>query len=142
MSDSSPYVVAADTVIISDILYYISNKLHNTPTGTVVTTCHSFYTDNDYVFNQKKQLCDATNEICHARRNDNKRLNNIEDICAILTRRDSQALFIPKFASLDLSNVPISDAGDPSLGQLMGAIMDMKRNMVTTDMLRSSFNEF
>ena len=142
MDDSTHYVTVADKVIASDLLYYISNKVHNTPIATIVTTCHNFYTDNDYVFNQKKQLCDATNEICHARRNDNKRLNNIEDICAILTRRDSQALFIPKFASLDLSNVPISDAGDPSLGQLMGAIMDMKRNMVTTDMLRSSFNEF
>ena len=142
MSDSAHYVAVADKVIASDLLYYISNEVHNTPIATVVTTCHNFYTNNDYVFNQRKQLCDATNEICHAHCNDNKRLNNIEDICAILTRRDSQALFIPKFASLDLSNVPISDAGDPSLGQLMGAIMDMKRNMVTTDMLRSSFNEF
>ena len=76
MSDSAHYVAVADKVIASDLLYYISNKVHNTPIATIVTTCHNFYTDNDYVFNQKKQLCDATNEICHARRNDNNLNNN------------------------------------------------------------------
>ena len=127
MSGLPNYVVAADTVIISDILYYISNKLHNTPLKTVVTTCHSFYTDDDYVFNEKKKFCDATDELCSGRRCENKRFKNIEDICAILVRRDSQNLFIPKFASLNLSNVPINESGDPSLGQLMAAIVDMKK---------------
>ena len=142
MSGLPNYVVAADTVIISDILYYISNKLHNTPLKTVVTTCHSFYTDDDYVFNEKKKFCDATDELCSGRRCENKRFKNIEDICAILVRRDSQNLFIPKFASLNLSNVPINESGDPSLGQLMAAIVDMKKNMVTTEMLTSSFENF
>ena len=142
MNNSSLYVDVSDAVIASDILYYISNKLHNTPVKTVVTTCHNFYTNERYVFNEKKKLCDATNEMCSARRNENKRYCNIEDICAILVRRDSQNLFIPKFASLNLSNVPINESGDPSLGQLMAAIVDMKKNMVTTEMLTSSFENF
>ena len=141
MSILPPYVESSDTVIISDILYYISNKLHNTPVTTVVTTCHSFYTDNDYVFGEKKKLCDATQELCSARRNDNKRLNNIEDICSILTRRDSQNLFVPKFVSLQLSNVPTNEAGDPSLGQIMAAIVNIQRNMVTKEMLKSTVND-
>ena len=47
MSISPPYVDVSDAVIISDLLYYISNKLHNTPVRTVVSTCHNFYTDDD-----------------------------------------------------------------------------------------------
>ena len=142
MNNMSLYVDVSDAVIASDILYYISNKLHNTPVKTVVTTCHNFYTDETYVFNEKKKLCDATNEMCSARRNENKRYCNIEDICAILSRRDSQNLPIPKFASLNLSNVPTNESGDPSPGQLMAAIIEIKRNMVTTSMLASSLSDF
>ena len=138
MGESAPYVVASDTIIISDLLYFVTNKLHTTPFKTVVTVCHTFYTDDDYVFNEKKKLCDATNEHCSARRNDEKRLSNIEDICTIILRRDSQNLFVPKFASLKMNNVPMSDDGNPSLGQVLAAISDIKRNMVTTEMLASS----
>ena len=141
MSTSPPYVDVSDTVIISDLLYYISNKLHNTPVKRVVTTCHNFYTDEDYVFNEKKKLCDATSELCHGRSSENKRLNNIKDICSILTRRDSQNLSVPKFVSLNLSNIPINESGDPSLGQLMAAIIDIKKKMVTKELLSSSLND-
>ena len=63
---------------------------------------------------------------------------NLDDICAIIVRRDSQGLFLPKCVSVDLSNVPINDDGNPSLGQIMAAIADLIRKMVTTDMLESS----
>ena len=119
----------------------LRDKLHSTPVKTVVTTCHNFYTDDEYVFNEKKKLCDATNEVCTARRSENKRFINIEDICSILTRRDSQGLFIPKFAPLHLNNIPINETGDPSLGQLMAAIVDLRKNMVTKEMLKSSLND-
>ena len=142
MSNIDSYIVASDKIIISDLLYYVANKLHNTPFKTVVTACHNFYTDDDYVYNEKKKLCDATDEPCKDRRTDKKRLNNIEDICNMFLRRDSQNLFVPKFASLNLSNVPMNDDGNPSLGQVMAAIADMKRNMVTTDMLATSLQNF
>ena len=142
MSDSSLFVDSSERVIISDLLYFISNKFRNSTVKDIVTSCHSFYADDDYVFNEKKKLCDATGEICTARRNDKKRLSNIEDICAIFTRRDSQNLFIPKFASLDLNNVPLEEVGNPTLGQLLAAITELKRNVVTTDMLATSLNDF
>ena len=138
MGDSVLYVETSDNIIISDLLYYVSNKIRSTPVNTVITTCHNFYTDDDYVFSEKKKLCDATNEPCIARRNDKKRQSNIEDICAILTKRDSQSLFIPGFASVDMNNVPRNDEGNPTMGQIMSAIYDLKRNIVTTEMLSSS----
>ena len=138
MGEYASYVNVSECVIISDLLYYIKNKIHSAPVKTIVTTCHAFYTDDDYVFNEKKKLCDATNEVCHGRRNDDKRQKNLDDICAIIVRRDSQGLFLPKCVSVDLSNVPINDDGNPSLGQIMAAIAELKRNMVTTDMLASS----
>ena len=59
MSDLESYIVASDKIIVSDLLYYVANKLHSTPFKTVVSACHNFYTDDDYVFNEKKKLCDA-----------------------------------------------------------------------------------
>ena len=141
MTNSPHYIAVSDAVIISDLLYFIWNKIHSTPMKTVATTCHNFYTDDDYVFNEKKKLCDVTNESCSARQNENKRFANIEDICSILLRRDSQNAFIPKFASLNLNNVPISESGDPSIGQLLAGIADLKKNMVTRDMLKTSLDE-
>ena len=140
MDNTTLYIAVADKVIASDLLYYISNKIHSTPVKDVVATCLKFYTDNEFVFGEKKKLCDATNEPCPGRRNENKRQNNLEDICSILTRRDSQGLFIPKFASLNLSNVPTCASGNPTIGQLMAAITDIKKSMVTTEMLESSIN--
>ena len=94
MSESSLYVDTSESVIISDLLYFVTNKLRSTPLRTVVTTAHTFYSDDEYVFNEKKKLCDATSEQCTARRNDEKRMKNIEDICSIVLRRDSQSLFL------------------------------------------------
>lgn len=48
---------------------------------------------------------------------------------------------MPKFASLNLNNVPMNESGNPSLGQLMAAIVDIRRKMVTTEMLTSSIND-
>ena len=142
MSDPQLYVDVSQQIIISDLLYFISNKIRNSTVKDIVTSCHNFYADDEYVFNEKKKLCDATGEICTARRNDKKRLNNIEDICAIFTRRDSQNLFIPKCASLDMNNIPLDDIGNPTMGQLLAAITELKRNVVTTDMLATSLNDF
>ena len=138
MADKVNYVDASECVIISDILYYISNKLGSTPVKNIVSTCNKFYTDDEYVFNEKKKLCVATAEPCKERRSDTKRVANLEDICAIFVRRDSQSLFLPKFASIDLNNIPVTEDGNPSLGQILAAISDLKKNAVTTDMLTSS----
>ena len=140
MDDVAKYVDTSECVIISDLLYFISNKIGSTPVKNIVTTAHNFYTNEDYVFNEKKILCSATNEPCTARRTENKRQSNIEDICAIFLRRDSQNLFVPKFVSSDLSKIPISEDGNPSLGQILAAISDLRRNAVTTDMLASSLS--
>ena len=113
-------------MLISDLLYYVFNKLKSQPVKDVVATCHRFYTDDNYVFCEKKKLYDAVGEICSSRKKEEKRMKNIEDICATIIRRDSKNEFIPKFASLNLNNVPLNAEGDPSLGQIMAAINEIK----------------
>ena len=135
------YVEKDDSVIISDLLYYIWNKLKSTSAKDVVSICHQYYTDDNYVFEEKKKLCEAVNIYCGARKKEDKRLKNLEDICATLSSRDSKALFLPKFASIDLNNVPLKDDGNPSLGQIMAALNEIRRNAVTTKMLDKSVNE-
>ena len=139
MSDKNHFVEVTDNVIILDLLYFIFNKLKTTPVKNVVAICHSFYADNDYVFGEKKNLCEAIGgEYCSDRRSDDKRVKNLEDICQILTRREAGGTFIPKLASLNMNSIPQNNEGEPSLGQIHASINDLKRNVVTTDLLSKS----
>ena len=135
------FVNLSDTVLVSDLLYYVRNKLKSTPVKIVATTCHLFYTDDEYIFKEKKKLCDLTDEFCNQRRTDDKRLKNIEDIIAIISRRDANNEYLPQFASFDLNNVPVNDNGNPSLGQIMASLYDLRRKVVTKDALQVSLNE-
>ena len=139
MDDVVSYVDTSECVIISDLLYYVGNKIGSTAVKNIVTAATNFYTDEEYVFNEKKKLCKATEEECKTRRTENKRQVNIEDIVAIFARRDSQKLFMPKFVSSDINKIPMNADGNPSLGQILAVISDLRRNTVTTEMLASSF---
>ena len=134
------FVESTDTVIISDLLYYAWNKLKSLPLNDVVATCNQFYMDETYVFDEKKRLYNAIGE-SFSGRNQSKRQKNIEDICATMLRIDSKNSFLPKFASINLNNIPLKDDGNPSLSQIIAAINDLKRNTVTTFMLKKSLNE-
>ena len=140
MRSNKDFVVISESIIISDLLYFIRNKLKSTPTKSVASICHQFYADDDYVFAEKKKLCEATDENCTSRRSDEKRMKNIEDVCEIITRRDSKKEFLPQFASLDMNNIPFTDEGNPSLGQIMASLNDLKKAAVTKDMLKESLN--
>ena len=136
------YVDISESVIISDLLCYVLNKLKSAPAKTVASICHQFYTDDDYVYNEKKKLCVTTDEYCSPRRTDDKRMKNIEDICTIIMQRDSKNDFLPQFASINLNNIPVSNEGDPSLGQIMASLNDLKKKAVTKEMLSESLSDF
>ena len=114
--------------------------MKSTAVKIVATTCHLFYTDDEYVFNEKNKLCDLTDEFCNQRSTDDKRLKKIEDI-AIISRRDARNEYLPQFASFDLNNVPVNDDGNPSLGQIMASLYDLRKKVVTKDALQVFLNE-
>ena len=101
------FVDVSESVLISDLLYFAWNKLKSTPTSVVASLCHTFYTDDDYVYNEKLKLYKSLGlEYCPARRSDSKRLNNIEDICATILRQDSQKEFqITLLRSMEMRGV-------------------------------------
>ena len=140
MSGNNGLVVEADSVLISDLLYFVYNKLKSTDVKKVVSICHAFYTDNDIVFKEKKKLCEVTGEPCTLRRTDDKRMKNIEDICQIMYKRDAAGDILPKMASLNMNNVPITDEGEPSLGQILATLNLLKKSTVTRDHLSQSLN--
>ena len=142
MEKQKDLVQISDSVLISDFLYFVRNKLKSTPVKTVVSICNTFYTDDEYIYEEKKKLCVITDEYCNSRRTEDKCLKNIEDVCAIITQWDSKNEFLPLFASVDLTNVPFSDKGNPSLGQIMASLNDLKKKIVTKDMLSDSLESF
>jgi hypothetical protein len=138
MAAKTVFVKEDDKVILSDLLYFIYNKTKSTPVKDVMTACLEFYNDDDYVFEEKQKLCDATGEKCIQRRMEGKRLANLEDISNLILRRDSNGEFLPKFASLDYNNIPKTVDGSATISQVLGAMNEMKRNLVTIEMFQST----
>ena len=66
------FVEASDSLLVSYLLYFAWNKLKSMPLCTVVSICHQFYTDNEYVFDEKKKFYGSIGEskLCAARRPD------------------------------------------------------------------------
>ena len=56
MSVNRGFVEYMDSVIVSDLLYFVYNKLKTTQVKNIVTTCHNFYTDNNFVFGEKNNI--------------------------------------------------------------------------------------
>ena len=134
------FVAEKDSVLVSDLLYFMWSKLKSTAVKTVVTICHQFYTDDDYVLAEKKKLCIAIGDSANSRRSENKRMKSLEDICAMMTGRDLRGDFLPTFASINLNNVPITADGNPTLGQILASLTDLKKNSVSTEMLKRSLH--
>ena len=58
VADNSMYVNKSQKVIISDLLFYIWNRLKSDPKDDIVDACVSFYANkDDYVRQEKKILC-------------------------------------------------------------------------------------
>ena len=58
VADNSMYVNKSQKVIISDLLFYIWNRLKSDPKDDIVDACVSFYANkDDYMRQEKKIFC-------------------------------------------------------------------------------------
>ena len=108
MADNSMYVNKSQKVIISDLLFYIWNRLKSDPKDDIVHACVSFYANkDDYVRQEKEKFFASISETCTQRRGEKeeKTRKDIDDIIKFMLDRDSKNLFIPIVVSIDMNNL-------------------------------------
>ena len=106
---NSMYVNKSQKVIISDLLFYIWNRLKSDPKDDIVDACVSFYANkDDYVRQEKEKFFASISETCTQRRGEKeeKTRKDIDDIIKFQLDRDSKNLFIPIVVSIDMNNIP------------------------------------
>ena len=79
MEGNEPFVTTQDKVVISDLLFFIMNKYHTHPVESIIGVCDSFY-DDKTVAEEKSKFFSAISEKCPARRNNDKKVKDLEDI--------------------------------------------------------------
>ena len=108
VADNSMYVNKSQKVIISDLLFYIWNRLKSDPKDDIVDACVSFYANkDDYVRQEKEKFFASISETCTQRRGEKeeKTRKDIDDIIKFQLDRDSKNLFIPIVVSIDMNNL-------------------------------------
>ena len=94
--------------MISDMLFFLQNKLQSTPHDDLVKICDSFY-DDEYVWNEKDRFFKVIGKRPISRRTADGKAVNINDILQEMRLRDTSGDFQPICASINLNNLPHFD---------------------------------
>ena len=115
------FVSDQDKVILSDVLFYLQNKMHTTSFDDIAKTCDMFY-DDEYILNEKQRFFDAIGKKPVGRRTSDKKIKDIGDILTEMRTRDDNRDFMPVCAAKTLSNIPLLDDGTVSNSQILSSL--------------------
>ena len=137
-----------DRVYVSEMLFYVKNKLATTPKNVIIDTCVKFYSV-DEITNEKEKFENALNvRLSRRHGNDDYGSKTLGDIVDKMIAVDSAGESSPVFVARDLTRIPSAAPGADShvsLDMILASIHGMKctirkmqTEMVTKDSLESS----
>ena len=140
-----------DRVFISEMLFYIRNKLATTPKNIIIENCVRFYSVEE-ISSEKEKFENAFNvRLSRRHNNDDYGSKTLGDIIDKMLAVDNADESSPKFVARDLMRVPsvTSDANSfVSLDMLLASMHDMKSTirkmqseMVTKQSLETCLNK-
>ena len=124
-----------DSILIDELLCFITNKLDILPPIVIVQLCTSTFSDSDIEVSKKKlfDLCaDETNSRYRTRQGAKKSAMNIEDVIKLLQEKGSD---VPEFVALDLSKLPPIAFDSVDVSALLNTI---KKTQNEVDILRAT----
>ena len=89
------FIKENDRIIISDLLFYMQNKLQSIPNDEIVQNCDNFYHDEDYVWKQKEIFFSAISKPPRKSRTSDKKIKDLNDILAEMKARDTSGEWQP-----------------------------------------------
>ena len=99
-----------DRILVSDLLFYLQNKLQSIPNDDIVKICDNFYKD-DYVWNEKERFFLASGKKNITRRTADKKIVDLNNILNKIRLCDDIDKFQPTCVAVELSNLPQTEDG-------------------------------
>ena len=141
-----------DRVFVSEMLFYLKNKLATTPKNVMIDICVKFYSVEE-ISKEKEKFENALNvRLSRRHGNDDYASKTLGDIIDKMIAVDSAGETSPVFVARDLTRNPIaapSADSHVSLDMLLASIHDMKctirkmqTEMVTKDSLETSIMRY
>jgi hypothetical protein len=123
----------SDTIVKSELLFYIQNKIKTTNKESIVAFCSSFYSESE-ILKEKTVFFECVGGKSTTRRGDNATANNLIDIIDKMLSLDSSGTEFPTFSATDLTRVPHiveEQEGVATIEQLLASLSEMKKSMAS-----------
>ena len=130
MESCDTFVTKEDNVVLSDLLFYVTNKFNTHPHDTIIDICDKFYDDRT-IAEEKTKFFISISKKCPARRNQDKKRKDLEDVLNELKTRDKAGTFVPVFAAINLHNLPVTEDGTVTSSQLLATWRDVRSDTTT-----------
>ena len=103
-----------DCVFVSEMLFYVKNKLATTPKNVLIDICVKFYSIEE-ISNEKEKFERALNvRLSRRHGNDDYGSKTLGDIIDKMIAVDSAGESSPTFVARDLTRIPLVTPGDDS----------------------------
>ena len=76
---SQLYVNATQRIILSDLLFFMQNKVHQIANDDIVQICANFY-DEDYIWEEKIKFFEAIGQRPIKSRSNDKKVKDLNDL--------------------------------------------------------------
>ena len=145
------FVTENDKVIVSELLFYIQNRIKSIAKDVLVTICAKSFSP-EVIKSEKGKFFDAVNVRATERRKGPEQvLKNLHDIIDKLLELDNHGSVIPTFVAKDMSSLPKNnDAGVDnqasfevilkSMSDINNSISSIQAEMITKKTLESALH--
>ena len=128
------YITAEQKIVLSDLLFYMQNKLQSTAHDDIVKTCAEFY-DDAYIWEEKEKFFLAIGKKPIKSRTADKKIKDLNDILAEMSTRDIGGDFQPTCVSIELCNLPPAEDGAVQNSQILESLRRMRKDLVSRSTL-------
>ena len=138
--DKLLFVTEKQKILISDLLFYVQNKLHTISNDDIVRICANFY-DENHIWEQKERFFLAIGKKPIRSRSATpleKKTKDLNDVLQEMRVRDASGDFQPVCVAIDYSNIPQSEDGSVSNSQILATLQMMRKEFVSFDSMNSA----
>ena len=141
-------MAVSSTIVINELLYYVQNRINNSPDDIIATTCVNFYAfdEIDAARNELQRAFENSSSSLDGRRVLTRRRDpkkSMEDIIATFKSCDVTNEQLPSYVSRNLHRIPHDDEGNQSIKCVMASISKLERQiseMSKTVITKSDFD--
>ena len=99
-----PFVSTEDNVVLSDLLFFIANRLHTHDMDSIIQVCDAFY-DKKTISEEKSRFFKSISKSSSDRRS-NKNVKNLEDIITEMRNREKPEVLFRFLRQLTCTTFP------------------------------------